>query len=343
MSRFREAALSLAGLALLAMLPAGHALAAGNVEAGEKVFRKCKACHQIGINAGHRIGPQLNDIIGRQAGSLEDFSYSGGMSGSDVVWSEETLAQFLASPRDMFKGTRMTFAGLREQADIDDVIAYLATYASTQAGEPVVEEMMAASNASPLRDDGAFGLGRLATGNEVAAWDIDVRPDGAGLPEGSGNVEDGEIVFADNCAICHGDFAEGVGRWPVLAGGQDTLTDDRPVKTIGSYWPYLSTVWDYVNRAMPFGNAQTLEADDVYAITAYLLYMNDLVDDDFELSRGNFLEVRLPNEDNFLMDDREETEAGFVGGEVCMENCRESVEITSRAQVLDVTPEENLD
>ncbi|MCB2011792.1 MAG: MFS transporter, partial [Geminicoccaceae bacterium] len=105
----------------------------------------------------------------------------------------------------------------------------------------------------------------------------------------------------------------------------------------------LSTVWDYVNRAMPFGNAQTLEADDVYAITAYLLYMNDLVDDDFELSRENFLEVRLPNEDNFFMDDREETEAGFVVGEVCMENCRESVEITSRAQVLDVTPEENLD
>jgi S-disulfanyl-L-cysteine oxidoreductase SoxD len=140
---------------------------------------------------------------------------------------------------------------------------------------------------------GSFNIGREATPEEVAAWDIDVRPDGAGLPEGKGTVAEGEEVFAEQCASCHGDFGEGVDRWPVLAGGQ-TLTSDRPVKTIGSYWPYLSTVWDYVYRAMPFGNAQSLEPDQVYAITAYLMHMNDLVDADFELSKENFTSVRLP-------------------------------------------------
>ena len=185
-----------------------------------------------------------------------------------------------------------------------------------------------------------FDLGRPATPDEIAAWDIDIRPDGLGLPEGSGDVWTGEEVFAERCAVCHGDFGEAVGRWPVLAGGQDSLTRDRPVKTIGSYWPYLSTVWDYVHRAMPFGDAQSLTDDEVYAITAYLLYLNDLVDDDFTLSNENFQEIRLPNEPNFYMDDRAEVELAAFSGDVCMENCKDTVEITMRAAVLDVTPEE---
>lgn len=185
-----------------------------------------------------------------------------------------------------------------------------------------------------------FDLGRPATAEEIAAWDIDVRPDGTGLPEGSGDVFTGEEIFTERCAVCHGDFGEGVGRWPVLAGGQGSLTNDRPLKTIGSYWPYLSTVWDYIHRAMPFGDAQSLTDDEVYAITAYLLYLNDLVDDDFELSRDNFLEVRLPNEDKFYRDDRAEGELVTFSGDVCMENCKDGVEITMRAAVLDVTPEE---
>lgn len=124
------------------------------------------------------------------------------------------------------------------------------------------------------RAEGGFGLGREALPEEIAAWDIDVRPDGAGLPEDSGDVWTGEQIFLEQCAVCHGDFAEGVGRWPVLAGGEGTLTNARPVKTIGSYWPYLSTVFDYFHRAMPFGYAQSLEPDEVYAIIAYLLYSN---------------------------------------------------------------------
>jgi cytochrome c len=185
----------------------------------------------------------------------------------------------------------------------------------------------------------SYGLGRAALPEEVEAWDIDIRPDGAGLPEGSGDVWTGEEVFIENCAVCHGDFAEGLDRWPSLAGGLGSLTHDRPEKTVGSYWPYLSTVFDYVYRAMPYGYAQSLEPDQVYAITAYLLYSNGIVEDDFELSKENFTEVRLPNEENFFMDDRAEGEIPAFSREVCMENCKEDVEITMRAVVLDVTPE----
>ena len=184
-----------------------------------------------------------------------------------------------------------------------------------------------------------LGLGRVATKDEVAAWDIDIRPDGAGLPPGSGSVMAGEEVYVERCAACHGDFGEAVGRWPVLAGGQDTLAEDDPVKTVGSYWPYLSTVWDYVHRAMPFGDAQSLTDDEVYAITAYILYLNDLVDDDFELTQQNFAEVVMPNAEGFYPDDRMET-AVWKNRAPCMTDCKPTVEITGRARVLDVTPDD---
>lgn len=187
-----------------------------------------------------------------------------------------------------------------------------------------------------------FGLGRAALPEEVAAWDLDIRPDGTGLPEGSGDVWTGEEVFVANCASCHGDFAEGLGNWPKLAGGEGTLADEDPLKTVGSYWPYLSTVWDYVNRSMPFGNAQSLTPDEVYAITAYILYSNFLVEDDFELSHENFAEFEMPNAGGFILDDRAETEYAAWRAEPCMENCKDApAQITMRASVLDVTPEED--
>ena len=188
-----------------------------------------------------------------------------------------------------------------------------------------------------------FGLGRLATDDEVAAWNTDVRPDGLGLPEGKGTVNEGMSIYDENCASCHGDFGEAIGRSPVLAGGQGTLQADRPVKTIGSYWPYLSTVYDYIHRAMPFGNAHSLSDDDVYALTAYLLYLNDIVDDeDFELSKANFADVRLPNEDNFVEDDRAQEPHYANKAEPCMKDCKPGKpEITMHAAVLDVTPEDS--
>ena len=186
-----------------------------------------------------------------------------------------------------------------------------------------------------------LGLGRAALPEEIAAWDVKVMPDGRGLPEGSGDVATGEEVYLENCASCHGDFAEGLDNWPKLSGGEGTLNRQDPVKTIGSYWPYLSTVWDYVHRSMPFGQAQILSADDTYAITAYLLYSNNLVEDDFVLSKENFTEIQMPNADGFIVDDRETTEYPEFSKEPCMENCKESVEITRHASVLDVTPEDS--
>jgi S-disulfanyl-L-cysteine oxidoreductase SoxD len=193
--------------------------------------------------------------------------------------------------------------------------------------------LAAAAAAAPL------GLGRPATPDEITAWDRDVLPDGRGLPAGAGSVLDGDELFARVCAACHGDFAEGLGNWPKLAGGQGTLDQDRPVKTVGSYWPYLTTAWDYINRSMPYGNAQTLTPDEVYAVLAYILYSNDMVDEDFVLNRQNLLQVEMPNADGFIVDDRPETEYGVFSRPPCMTACKARVGITSRAGDLDLTPE----
>ncbi len=198
-----------------------------------------------------------------------------------------------------------------------------------------------ASLAEPApRIDGRYGLGREALPEEIAAWDVNVLPDGQGLPEGDGDVWTGEEVFADNCASCHGDFAEGVDNWPVLAGGFGTLARKDPVKTVGSFWPYLSTVFDYVHRSMPFGGAGTLSADETYAIVAYILYSNDLVDDDFVLSRETFLDVEMPNAGGFVVDDRPEAEYAEWRAEPCMQDCKDEVAITMRSVFLVETPPE---
>lgn len=183
-----------------------------------------------------------------------------------------------------------------------------------------------------------FGLGRAALPEEIEAWDVAVLPDGTGLPEGSGDVYDGEEAWINNCAACHGDFAEGAGAWPVIAGGEGTLTNRRPVKTVGSYWPHLSTVFDYVHRSMPFGAAQILTYDETYAITAYILYSNGIVDYEFELNNENFTDVVMPNADGFIVDDRKETEFPLFVTEPCMSDCGDPVEISKRASDIGVTP-----
>jgi len=355
-----------AAVAVLALAAFASPSLAGDADAGKKVFNKCKACHAVGDGASHKVGPELNELFGRSAGGAEGYKYSKAMieaGEGGLIWDEAGLTTFLAKPKAMIKGTKMAFAGLKKDDDIANVVAYLKTFsqdvaaapAAEAAGETPVETAAASSapEAAPAaesapaaemvveKSQGAFGLGRKAMPDEIAAWDIDVRPDGLGLPVGKGTVAEGEPIFADNCAVCHGDFGEGAGRWPVLAGGQGTLLKDRPVKTIGSYWPYLSTVFDYVRRAMPFGNARSLSDDDVYALTAYLLYLNDLVDDEeFELSNENFATIKMPNEENFVPDDRASEPHYAKGIEPCMTECKPApVEITARAQVIDVTPE----
>jgi cytochrome c len=270
---------------------------------------------------------------------LKIFAPAAGGAASMMAVAYTLADQFVVDIPAPVRGTLVQPVNAQEAAaPVEEAVTEEVEVAATE--EMAVEEptvVMAAAEVTP----GGLGLGRPALDVEITAWDIDVRPDGMGLPAGSGDVWTGEEVFVEKCAACHGDFGEAVGRWPVLAGGRDTLQDDDPVKTIGSYWPYLSTVYDYVNRAMPFGDAQSLEPDEIYAITAYLLYVNDLVEDDFTLSNDNFLEVEMPNTANFFMDDRAETELPlFLSSEVCMENCKESVEITMHASVLDVTPDD---
>jgi len=188
-----------------------------------------------------------------------------------------------------------------------------------------------------------LGLGRPALPEEVAAWDIDVRPDGLGLPEGSGDVATGEPLYTEKCAGCHGDFGEAVDRWPQLAGGGGSLSDADPVKTLGSYWPYLSSGYDYIHRAMPFTEARSRSADETYAILAYVLYLNDLVDEGFTLSRETFLDVEMPNAGGFFADDRDRVELCAFSQAPCAAGCKAGVTVTRHATVLDVTPEDAAD
>ena len=185
---------------------------------------------------------------------------------------------------------------------------------------------------------GYYGFGELATDEMIAGWDIDVRPDGKGLPPGSGSVEDGEVIYEEKCAACHGVFGEGEGRWPKLAGGFGTLTEDRPEKTVGSYWPYVSTLWDYVHRAMPFYEPQSLSNDEVYAIVAYVLFLNDIVEDDFVASRESLAAIEMPNKDGFFVDPRPD-----VKNAACMEGCKDpsDIRITWDSTELGVTPVEH--
>lgn len=185
-----------------------------------------------------------------------------------------------------------------------------------------------------------LGLGTPATPEQIKGWDIAVRPDGHGMPPGKGTAAQGEEIFQANCAACHGEFGEGKDRWPTLVGGLGTLKHDRPEKTVGSFWPYASTVFDYVKRAMPFGNAQSLSDDDIYALTAYLLNLNDIIkDQNFELNAKTLQEIRMPNADGFYPDDRETAEKRFWNRKLCMKDCKKDTKVLNRARALDVTPD----
>jgi cytochrome c len=214
--------------------------------------------------------------------------------------------------------------------------------AATPAAKPSAQapaQAPAQQATAPRRD---YGVGRAPTAQEIAGWDIDVRPDGKGLPPGKGTVKQGEDLFVAQCAVCHGEFGESAGRWPILAGGAGTLASHDPVKSVGSYWPYASTLFDYIKRAMPYGNAQSLTNDEVYAITAYILYLNDVITDtNFELNQANFPKVKLSNEANFFVDDRERSEKHFWQKQPCMSQCAPGeARILGRARAIDVTPEE---
>lgn len=171
-------------------------------------------------------------------------------------------------------------------------------------------------------DTQAIGMklnhGRVPTANEIKAWDKDVMPDGTGLPEGSGSVEDGEEIYEAQCVSCHGDFGSGGGGYPALSKGnaeelQQTLVNNRyrdpeadgPTRVFGSYWPKASTMWWYIKDGMPHPKSKTLTDDETYALTAYMLNINEMsidgveVDEEYVLDREKFLKIKMPNEKGF--------------------------------------------
>jgi S-disulfanyl-L-cysteine oxidoreductase SoxD len=210
-------------------------------------------------------------------------------------------------------------------------------FSSARAAALFAALIASSVSVAPAAEPGHFGYGKVATPAEIAGWDIDVRgDDGLGLPDGKGSVQRGSEVFAEQCAACHGTFGEGEGRYPKLVGGTGTLRDDRPEPTIGSYWPFAPTVFDYINRAMPMPAPHTLPADDVYALTAYLLNLNDIVSGDFVADRDSLPKVKMPNHDHFIWTDpRPDTH-----DRPCMTSCAKEadVRITSTAEGRNLTP-----
>jgi len=149
------------------------------------------------------------------------------------------------------------------------------------------------------------GFGTPATPDQIGGWDIDVRPDGSGLPQGTGTVERGEKIYAEQCAACHGEKGQKPAKgFDQLAGGRGTLASPKPVRTIGSNWPYATTIFDYVRRAMPFPAPQSLTTDEVYSVVAYLLYINDILPKEAVLNAQTLPKVRMPNADGFIPDAR---------------------------------------
>ena len=143
-----------------------------------------------------------------------------------------------------------------------------------------------------------LGLGQTPTAEQIRGWDIDVRADGAGLPAGSGSVVQGQAIYHARCLACHGVNGE-KGAAPRLAGGQGTLATKSPVLTVGSYWPYATTLYDYIHRAMPLDSPQSLTPDEVYAVTAYTLHLNGIVKGDAVLDAQSLAAIRMPNRDGF--------------------------------------------
>lgn len=150
----------------------------------------------------------------------------------------------------------------------------------------------------------ALHLGRPATAAEIAAADSAVFPNGAGLPPGQGMAQEGYGVYMAKCATCHGDDGQGGGVYPALVGGRGTLATATPDLTVGSYWPYATTVWDYIHWAMPYPQPGSLTPNQAYAVTAYILYLNKIIPYREVLNSKTLPTVRMPNRNGFMPDPR---------------------------------------
>jgi len=229
---------------------------------------------------------------------------------------------------------------------------------------PIANKHYQAYAVNTQKTKGFSAVGREATKNEIKAWNNDVMPDGTGLPEGKGSVEQGDELFAAQCAMCHGEFGMGGKGYPTLVGGNGSLKnqlldptagDEPPVRTIGSYWPQASTLFWYIKSAMPFPHPKSLSNDEVYAITAYLLSVNEIqidgedLEDEYILDRDKFLKIKMPNQDGFypnvdggvgatevakfLKDQK-----NYGAGTRCMKECKELPVVKISHVLDDVSP-----
>ncbi len=189
----------------------------------------------------------------------------------------------------------------------------LLTFALLLASLGLLVPAAASGQGPPLSTQEGAGIGRPATIEEIRAWDIDVMPDGTGLPAGRGTVAAGGAVFATKCAFCHGDAGQGglpatsevlVGTHPWFELGNPRQIGSR---TIGNYWPYATTLYDYINRAMPFQEPGSLTPTEVYSVTAWLLWMNEIIPESFVVDQRTLPTVRMPALDFFVTDPRPES------------------------------------
>ena len=163
----------------------------------------------------------------------------------------------------------------------------------------------------------AAAFGQSISEEDLVLWDIDIHtPSGAGLPEGEGTVAMGEEVYEAQCAHCHGEGAEGGSMYGTMVGGISSMTERPRVLTPGSMYPYAPILFDYTRRAMPLDNPQSMTDDEVYAVSAYIYYLNGLIDEDFVMNAETMPTIEMPNRDAFIEDDRPD-----VFAERCMEEC----------------------
>ena len=170
---------------------------------------------------------------------------------------------------------------------------------STRNSLLIAVSALALISAVAVAADGP-NLGRVATPEEIAAWDVSIGPDGFGLPSGGGTPKQGETVYLAKCVACHGEKGTGKPN-DQLVGGQGTLPGDKPpVKTVGSFWPYATTIFDYVRRAMPYNESKSLTNDEVYAVVAYILQLNGVVGENDTIDARTLPKVKMPNRDGFV-------------------------------------------
>ena len=257
------------------------------------------------------------------------------------------------------------------------IIALSVITGSATAGDATLKKNVDAALIYPIKDGkyqsysvntqskkGFSSYGRMPTAAEIKAWDKDIMPDGTGLPEGKGSVEEGDELYAEKCAMCHGDFGAGGKGYPTLSGGEGTLKnqlvhpekgDEPPIRTIGSYWPYASTLFWYIQSAMPFPNPKSLSNDETYAIVAYLLSVNEIeidgqeLDDEYVLDRAKFLKIKMPNENGFYPEVNGDIGSkevskylnnpkNYGAGTRCMKNCEDAPVVPIKNELKDFHP-----